>query len=224
MPLRLPLFPLSAVLLPRSVLPLHVFEERYRTLVRELRERPEPEQVFGVVAIRQGREVGSPFHDGLTALHDVGCTAQLRQVHEHPDGRFDIVTVGAQRFALTGLDHDRPYLVGSVELLADPPEGDLAALDAAVRTSYDDYLAALQAAGAGELVAPSLPADSLGLSYEVAATVLIDLEERQALLAEPGAGARLRSELRLLRREAALLRAFAAAPAPELARVAVSPN
>lgn len=192
--------------------------------MRELLERPEPDRVFGVVAIRQGREAGSDFADAGVALHGIGCTARLAQVSEHPDGRFDIVTVGAQRFAVKGLEHDRPYLVGSVELLTDPAEGDLAALDTAVRTSYDDYLAALQAAGAGELVAPTLPGDSLGLSYEVAATVLIDLELRQALLAEPSAGARLRRELSLLRREAVLLRAFSAAPAPELARVPVSPN
>ena len=224
MPVRLPLFPLSGVLLPGSALPLHIFEERYRTLVRELREQPEPDRVFGVVALRQGREVGSDFDDTGTALHAVGCTAHLQEVHEHPDGRFDIMTVGAHRFAVKGLEHNRPYLVGSVELLPDPAEGDLAPLDAAVRTSYDDYLAALQAAGAGELVTPTLPSDSLGLSYEVAATVLIDLAERQALLEEPGAGARLRSEVRLLRREAALLRAFSAAPAPELGRVPRSLN
>jgi Lon protease-like protein len=224
MPLRLPLFPLSAVLLPGSALSLHVFEDRYRTLVRELLERPEPDRVFGVVALRQGREVGSAFDDAATSLHAVGCTAQLQQVQEHPDGRFDIVTIGRQRFAVTGVEHDRPYLVGAVELLEDGPEGDLVALDAAVRTAYDDYLAALQGAGAGELVAPDLPADSLGLSYAVAATVLVDLEDRQALLAEPGAGARLRRELRLLRREAALLQALSAAPAPELARIPTSPN
>ena len=215
------MFPLSAVLLPGSALSLHVFEERYRTLVRELRERPPPEQVFGVVAIRQGREVGS---DGITALHAIGCTARLQQVEEHPDGRFDLLTVGAHRFAVKGLEHDRPYLVGLVELLPDEEPADPAGLDAAVRTSYDDYLAALQAAGAGPLEVPALPADSLGLSYEVAATVLVDLEDRQALLAEPDAGSRLRRELGLLRREAALLRAFSAAPAPELARIPVSPN
>jgi Lon protease-like protein len=200
---------------------LHVFEDRYRTLVRELRERPGEAQVFGVIAIRQGREVGS---DGITALYAIGCTARLQQVHEHPDGRFDIMTVGAHRFRVNGLEHDRPYLVGSVDLLPDEEPTDAADLDAAVRTSYDDYLAALQAAGAGPLEVEDLPADSLGLSYRVAATVLIDLPDRQSLLAESDAGSRLRTELGLLRREAALLRAFSAAPAPELARIPVSPN
>ena len=118
MPSRLPLFPLSAVLLPRAVLPLHVFEDRYRVLVRYLLGLPEHERVFGVVAIRSGREVGA---DGVRALHDVGCAARLVRVHEHEDGRFDIVTTGDRRFVLRGVEHDRPYLVGAVDWLDEPP-------------------------------------------------------------------------------------------------------
>lgn len=221
MPRRLPLFPLSLVLFPGSVLPLHVFEPRYRTLVRELRELPEPDRVFGVIAIRQGREVGA---DGVTALHPIGCTAQLRQLHEHEDGRFDLVTTGGQRFALHDLEHDQPYLVGTVDPLDDPlGSADLGPLDAAVRSSYDDYLSALTATGV-ELSAPTLPGDSLALSYAVAATVLLDLGQQQALLETPDAAARLRSELGLLRRERQLVRAFSATPAPELTRTPISPN
>ena len=217
---RLPLFPLSLVLFPGLVLPLHVFEERYRVLVRELLALPEPERTFGVVAIRQGRELGA---DGVTALHAIGCTAQLRRTEEHPDGRFDIVTTGADRFRLDGLEHDRPYLVGLVELLDDQPV-DLPVLDAAVRTAYVDYLAALRDAGADALETPDLPDDSLVLSYLVAASVVLDLEDRQGLLAQPDTASRLRAELALLRREAGLLRSLAAAPAQDLARTPVSLN
>jgi Lon protease-like protein len=217
---RLPLFPLGMVLFPGLVLPLHVFEERYRVLVRELLALPEDERVFGVVAIRLGREVGD---DGVTALHEVGCTARLRQVEAHEDGRFDIVTVGASRFALEALaESAAPYLVGQVELLDDPQEGAL--LDAAVRTAYVDYLTALSEAGAGALEAPDLPNDPLVLSHLVAATVVLDLDDRQALLAEPDGVRRLTTELSLLRREARLLRALGTAPAPELARTAAHPN
>jgi hypothetical protein len=223
MPRRLPLFPLGLVLFPGLVLPLHVFEERYRVLVRELLELPEDERFFGVVAIRQGREVGA---DGITALHTVGCTARLRQSDEYDDGRFDIVTTGVQRFRLDGLEHDRPYLVGEVELLADELDASREAevLDAAVRVAYLDYLGALDEAGADGIVVPDLPDDSLVLGFLVAATVLVDLEDRQSLLAEPDGVARLRSELALLRREAQLLRTLLAAPAPELSRTPVSPN
>lgn len=223
MPQRLPLFPLGLVLFPGLVLPLHVFEERYRVLVRELLERPEDERAFGVVAIRQGREVGA---DGEQALHEVGCTAQLRRAEAYDDGRFDLVTTGVTRFRLQGLFHDRPYLVGEVDLLPDPlGEVDEAVLlGAAVRSAYVDYLAALEEAGADGVEAPDLPADNLVLSYLVAATVLIDLEDRQALLASPDAVTRLRSERALLRREARLLRVFGAAPAPELSRTPTSAN
>ncbi len=118
----LPLFPLGhTVLFPGVVLPLHVFEERYRELVRTLVELPEgARRRFGVVAIRQGWEVGE---DAVSALHDVGCAAELRRVSRYPDGRYDIVTVGTDRFRLRSVDREsRPYLVGSVDWLpAEPP-------------------------------------------------------------------------------------------------------
>src|SRR5215475_6173522 len=90
----MPLFPLGTVLYPGLVLPLHIFEERYRQLVRDLQAEPEP-QHFGVIAIRKGRETGV---DGVTALFETGCTAVVRRVTRHPDGKFDPITVGAERF------------------------------------------------------------------------------------------------------------------------------
>ena len=113
----LPLFPLGAVLYPGMLMPLHIFEERYRQLIRDLLERPEPRR-FGVIAIRKGRETGV---DGVHSLYEIGCTATLRRVSRHPDGRFDIITLGTQRFRLSGLDETRPYLQGEVEMLADEP-------------------------------------------------------------------------------------------------------
>ena len=222
-PQPLPLFPLGLVLFPGVVLPLHVFKERYRVLVAELLELPEPERVFGVIAIRQGREVGA---DGVAALYDVGCTARLRRVQRYEDGRYDIVTTGATRFRLHELAHDRPYLVGEVDLLDEEPgaSADADGLTDAVRTAFLDYLGALERAGATGVEVPELPEDPLVLSYLIAASVLVDLEDRQLLLAEPDAAARLRGALALLRREIRLLSAFAAAPAPELVRTPISPN
>ena len=224
MPERLPLFPLGLVLLPGLLLPLHVFEERYRDLVRDLLELPEGARRFGVVAIREGREVGS---DGVTALHEVGCVAQLRRVTPYEDGRFDIVATGAQRFRLTGLAEGASYATGLVEWLPDdlgqPDEAAL--LDRAVRTAFGTYVAALaEARGEEPEEVGDLPTDGLVLSYVVAASVVVDLEDRQRLLAQPDGVARLRAELALLRREATLLRTLTALPAPELARSPVSPN
>ena len=223
MPDRLPLFPLGSVLFPGLLLPLHVFEDRYRTLVADLLERPEGERSFGVVAIREGREVGAA---GVTALHEVGCTARVRRVERHADGRFDLVTTGARRFRLTGLRHDRPYLVGEVDWLPDEvgPEAEAGLLARAVRAAFGDYLQALAEASGAQVEAPELPAEPLLLSHLVAATVQVDLADRQALLAEPDAGSRLRAELALLRRESVLLRTLGALPSPSLARGPVSAN
>src|SRR5580704_6996140 len=102
---KLPLFPLGTVLYPGLLLPLHIFEERYRHLVRDLLAGPEPPS-FGVVAIREGRETGI---DGVSALFQVGCTAVLRQVQRYPDGRYDIVSAafGGYLRALGSLaEHD----------------------------------------------------------------------------------------------------------------------
>jgi len=219
----LPLFPLGMVLFPGLVLPLHVFEERYQVLVRDLLELPEDERQFGVVAIRQGREVGS---DGITALHEIGCTARLRQVAQHEDGRYDLVTVGAERFRLTALHDDRPYFTGDVAWLPDA-DGDAAEaglLDGAVRAAFPGYLRALARASGQEVEVPELPGQPLVLSHLVAATMLLDLDDRQDLLAQPDGRSRLRRELTLLRREGAFLQVLTAAPAAELSRVSYSPN
>jgi Lon protease-like protein len=219
---RLPLFPLGTVLYPGLLLPLHIFEERYRELVRDLLAGPEPRQ-FGVVAIRKGRETGV---DGVSALYEIGCTATVRQVREHEDGRFDLVTAGTQRFRLSSLDHSRPYLQGEVDLLAEDSRGDAAAeaAAAAVRRAFRDYLVVLATWGTGEAVIPELPDDPAALSYLVAASVIVDLPDRQALLAEPDALRRLEAERALLARETGMLRTFTSAPAPGLRDTPWNPN
>lgn len=223
MPQPLPLFPLGTVLFPGLVLPLHVFEQRYRTLVNELLELPDPQRRFGVVAIRQGREVGV---DGVHALYDVGCVAELRRAEPYEDGRFDIVCVGAERFTLAALVDSPSYLVGEVDLLPEQPgsAAELPLLDAAVRAAFGDYLTAVSAASGDELDSPELPDSPLVLSYLVAAATALDLDVRQQLLAEVDGATRLRTELAVLRRETTLLRRLAAAPSPDLLRGPVSPN
>ena len=220
---RLPVFPLGTVLLPGAFLPLHVFEERYRVLVADLLALPEAERRFGVVAIREGREVGD---DGVRALHEVGCVAQVRQLEGFEDGRYALVATGAARFRLVGRTNDRPYLTGLVEELpespCDPEEAALAA--AAVKSVLPDYLAALGRVSGQALAVDRLPADPLVLSYAIAAAAHVDLTERQRLLECTDGTARLRAELALLRRETVLLRQLGAAPAPELARGPVNPN
>ena len=218
----LPLFPLGAVLYPGMLLPLHIFEERYRQLVRDLLDGPEPRR-FGVIAIRKGRETGI---DGVRSLHEIGCAATLRRVERHPDGRFDIVTVGTQRFRLSGLDETRPYLQGEVEMLPDEPV-EPARAGAAVRViqaAFRDYLDALIEWGGATVRLEDLPDEPVLLSFVVAAAMIIDLPERQALLAESDTLRRLAMQRALLSRETAMLRTTTSRPAPDLRNTPYNPN
>src|SRR4051794_945149 len=218
----LPLFPLGAVLYPGMLLPLHIFEERYRQLVRDLLDGPEPRR-FGVIAIRKGRETGI---DGVQSLYEIGCTAVLRRVEQHEDGRYEIVTVGTDRFRLLGLHESQPYLRGEVELLAEAPADPAAAGAAArfVQVAFREYLDALAEWGGAPGRPRGPPAEPVLLSFVVAAAMVIDLPERQALLAEPDPVRRLGLERALLSRETAVLRTTTSRPAPDLRNTPYSPN
>ena len=218
----LPLFPLGAVLYPGMLLPRHIFEERYRELIRDLLDGPEPRR-FGVIAIRKGRETGI---DGVHSLYEIGCTATVRRVERHDDGRYDIVTVGTQRFRLRGLDETRPYLQGEVEMLADEAV-DPASSEPAVRAiqaTFREYLDALTEWGGATVRIEDLPDEPVLLSFLVAAAMVIDLPERQALLAESGTLRRMALERALLSRETAMLRTTTSRPAPDLRHAPYSPN
>ncbi|WFE67017.1 LON peptidase substrate-binding domain-containing protein [Micromonospora sp. WMMD714] len=218
---RLPVFPLATVLFPGLVLPLHIFEERYRHLVRDLVARPEgvPRE-FGVVAIRSGWEVAPAAGratpgGGEVTLHEVGCTAELRQVTELDDGGFDIVTVGRRRFRVTGTDRDAAgYLTAEVEWLPEPTGPDEAAelLATRVIAVFRQYLGLIR--DDPEELSEQLPEDPTVLSHLVAATAVLTVADRQRLLAIDDTAARLRAELRLLNRESTLLRQVRAVPVP----------
>ncbi|MEG3636871.1 LON peptidase substrate-binding domain-containing protein [Micromonospora palythoicola] len=228
---RLPVFPLATVLFPGLVLPLHIFEERYRALVRHLVALPDgAPREFGVVAIRSGWEVASAAGQemsGDVTLHEVGCTAELRQVTELADGGFDIVTVGRRRFRVGEVDRNSaPYLTAAVQWLPEPDGPDETAdlLAARVIAVFRQYLGLIRAE-AGELT-EQLPEDPTVLSHLVAATAALTVTDRQRLLAIDDTAARLRAELHLLNREAALLRQVRAVPVPlaELASPPPAPN
>src|SRR5918998_1066103 len=127
----IPLFPLGTPLFPGMVLPLHVFEPRYRRLVLDLLALPEESErrFFGVVGIRQGWEVEriAPAE----ALYDIGCTARLQVVRPESDGGFQIVTVGGDRFRLLDVvvGTDPPYLQARVDWLAEEEAAEEAAGD-----------------------------------------------------------------------------------------------
>ena len=218
---RLPLFPLNTVLVPGLVLPLHVFEPRYRVLVQALMALPEgATRHFGVIAMRSGHEVAGADPDS-PVLYEVGCTAELREVTPYADGRFDIVSVGETRFRLLELDDEAatPYQTGVVELLAEQDgSGDLPRLAEHGIRLFTRYREALGV----EL--SELPDDPQVISYLLAAAVVLELPERQALLETATTADRLRAEFELLRRERAMVSAFRALPAVDLAKTQINPN
>ncbi len=230
---RLPLFPLRQVLVPGLVLPLNIFEQRYRALMADLLERPEHERAFGVVALRQGRDAGSSHP--ASALHAVGCTALIREHERTPDGGFHIVTAGAVRFRLHEVDESAgtPYLTGIVSPLDEPeaPPDESADPGAAetltllaedVSRRWMTYRERLGIAATG-LPDADAPAPVV-LSYLVMAGMVLDLSERQGLLEIADTTTRLRTERRLLHREDVLISELRSLPAVDLASADVNPN
>jgi len=199
MAIEVPLFPLGAVLFPHMPMSLHIFEERYKTMMRDCRRAS---TTFGIVAIRSGEETG-----GSAVPYEVGTLAQLDEIQELPDGGYDLVVVGASRFHIDAFSHNRPYLVGSVHYLQDipAPADDTERLAAAVRSSFRGYTGQLRGIGQEDPFEFGLPSDPELLSYLVAAAMQVETAQRQRLLEIDGTAERLAACLRLLRREAALL-------------------
>jgi uncharacterized protein len=210
---RLPLFPLGTVLVPGLVLPLHIFEPRYRQLVADLEDLPEDDREFGVVAIREGGEVGS---GSLRALYDVGCAATLQQVTTAEDGRSQILSTGVRRFRLLDLDvdADTPYLTGLVEWL-DEAEGDLdpATLlrSRALWARYTELLG-----GFGPQVVQDLPEEPGPLSYLLATAVVMPLHQRQGLLSAGTDADRLSAINQFLRSEVRIMSVVPSLPLLDL--------
>lgn len=217
---QLPIFPLGTVLFPGLLLPLHIFEERYRRLVRDLLELPEP-RCFGVVGIELGHEVGA---GAARRLAPVGCAAEVRAVTPHEDGRYDLVTVGGRRFDVIELDHGLPYLRASVEFRPDEEGQDAERAGARVRRLFHAYRQALTGAGAEPVASIELPTDPIQLSYLVAAATVLDRNEKQQLLEAEDATVRLLLEEQLLRRETKLLEALPTVPASPFIDGGVNPN
>jgi uncharacterized protein len=217
MAVTLPLFPLGSVLFPGVVLPLHIFEPRYRRMVADLQELPagEPRQ-FGVIAIREGREIGV---DAVSSVYDVGCTARISALEAHDDGRYSLVATGVQRFRLKAVETEGPYLLGEVEFLEEDAGDNAQALktsSTALLLGYQRALAGLRGVRSGPI--PELPDDPTVLSYLIAAAMVLDLRDKQRLLSTPDTTSRLQREQVLLRRETMLIKELRTLPAVDLLR------
>jgi Lon protease-like protein len=138
--MELPLFPLNSVLCPGIALPLHIFEDRYRAMIRHCLETTSP---FGVVLIREGRETGA----GVISFTGIGTIAEIRDAGSYDDGRYDLLVVGTRRFEIRHvLSGKRPYLVAEVDLLDETVGDEESAHRLAMRATrrFVTYLELLQ--------------------------------------------------------------------------------
>jgi Lon protease-like protein len=196
----LPLFPLATALFPGMVLPLHIFEARYRKL---LVDRRDDDPIFGVVLTRSGREVGD-----RPEIYEVGATAALLAAAPYPDGRSDIVVQGKRRFRVLNGTWDTGYLTATVAWL----DGAYVDVDAEpngvvageVRQAFIAYLEAFELVSGRTVERPALSADPLQLGYAICSMMPFDLPQRQRLL-ETGSQHLLPELLTALRRERKLL-------------------
>ncbi|MFK4542351.1 Lon protease-like protein [Streptomyces tendae] len=242
---RLPLFPLNSVLFPGLVLPLNIFEERYRAMMRELLKTPEDEpRRFAVVAIRDGYEVaqtapGLPDPaatvergptagfgtDPLKAFHKVGCVADAATVRERADGTFEVLATGTTRMRLLSVEASGPFLTAELDPLPEEPGDEAGALAEGVLRSFRQYQKRLAGARERSLATGAeLPDEPGVVSYLVAAAMMLDTPTKQRLLQAPDTASRLRDELKLLRSETAIIRTLPSLPASELTRGPTSLN
>jgi Lon protease-like protein len=201
--LKLPLFPLHTVLFPGMVLPLHIFEPRYRRMVSACLHDQAP---FGVVLIRSGPEVG-----GLAAPFSVGTRARIRRVEHLADGRMNIEAVGEERFRLLQLysaqDEVHTGEIAAFPLLgSDEPAAHVAAR--ALRRWLTRYLELLGRAAHTQLPEKPFPADPAGLAYFAAIIAQLPALDKQTLLEVGDTADLLVRERALYRRETSLMRAM----------------
>jgi len=181
---RLPLFPLNVVLLPGADLPLHIFEPRYRQMVRECLDTQTP---FGMLlALPNG-------------IAGIGCTAEILEVTKrYPDGRSDILTVGRSPFRVVELFKDEPLLRGEVDFLEDRP----LPADPRICHELNDLYETCHTLIFGDYPRDLCSDPDLSISYSVAAKLPMDLLWKQRIL-------ELRTEAERQERLVAYLREWA---------------
>ncbi len=179
-----PQFPLGTVLFPSMVLPLHVFEPRYRTMVADVMAA---DGIFGVVLIERGHEVG-----GGDQRSEFGTMARVVKAEELADGRWALVTVGVERFKVTNWLPDAPYPRADVEPWPDDPAADnLGPLYAQVQTKFRRCMALASEAGLDiGRFADAIDNVQLGC-MQMAALIPVGPHDKQALLGSPGPTSRL---------------------------------
>lgn len=180
----LALFPLNVVLFPGMVLPLHIFEDRYKAMVKDCMAN---DQTFGVVLART-KQAQSPQVDGLYEddLYQVGTVARITAVENLRDGRMNLITVGQDRFMIKNIRASKDdYLIGSIDpypMQADVGLKNTEKITAYLRTVVQRYIDRLSEASGEDLSHATLPSDAVGLAYLAGTALQGPLADKQQLL------------------------------------------
>ena len=199
MAIELPLFPLNVVLFPGADLPLHIFEPRYRLMIKECYEQDKP---FGVVLGRSGSSLMEE------EPYPVGTMADILALSRMDDGRMNLIARGGQRFQILDQHRRKPYLTGIVEIYYDLPEPEQVLREQAgkARELFNTYLEILLEVVGKPDTEFSLPDEPEELSHFIAYFLDIEDEEKQQLLEMNLATERLESVIETLRREVPFVR------------------
>ena len=207
LPPSIPLFPLpNVVLFPNVFLPLHIFEPRYRQMVADALRG---DRIIGMVLLRPGYEAN---YQGRPAIYDVGCAGVITHSQPLPDGRYDIVLRGIEKFRITSEDQSRPYRIGLIDAIAEVIPPDEAQPLRHQRQRLEAVLAAaIERVRAEPRFPPSVPDEDL--VNALAQYLELDIVERQALLECQGVLARCRALIDLLEMKLHTPRGWNNAPA-----------
>jgi Lon protease-like protein len=192
LPPTIPLFPLpNAVLFPNVFMPLHIFEPRYRAMVADTLEG---DRIIGMVLLKPGFEAD---YEGRPPVYPVGCAGVVTHSEPLPDGRYNIVLRGIEKFRITGEDHSHQYRLAHVDPIAESvPDADRTLLRQ-YRQRLEALLAAAIERGGRDPKFPPAVADE-DLVNALAQYLALEPLERQALLERDGILARCRALIELL--------------------------
>lgn len=191
---ELPLIPLNVVLFPGGYLPLHIFEQRYRELVKYCIRN---ESSFGIVMIKEGDEVG----DTATPCK-IGTSVDLVDVNRFPDGRMNIMTTGRSRFEILEVEEDLPYLVARVRMLDSLNDTDHSKLDeisTKTREIYIEYETLSNCLMFTWRPPSEIPEQPNELAFQIGTRLRISLEAKQELLEIATIDELLRREIEILK-------------------------
>ena len=197
--IELPLFPLNVVLFPGTIVPLHIFEPRYRQMIMDCQEEEKP---FGIVLVKPESEFMSE------EPHAIGTIAEIHNLQKLEDGGYNLMAVGVKRFRILSKHNEKAYISGLVEPFDDQsePESELKNLVQRAHQLFETYLnMLLDAADEQELHAnlPELPED---LSHFIAYFLEVEDDKKQEFLELTSTKQRLQEEIAILRREIPFMR------------------